>query len=143
MIFPKISVVSLSPSASDVSEPRIEVKPPLLLSLMALVTVFLVFFDTSSSADETIKAINEIRELMDGHIYVSGMSAFVADLRALSESEQIYYIIIAVILAMLVMWLMLDNWLSTVLFMESIGMMIILNLGTNWDYGEISYITKA
>lgn len=102
-----------------------------------------VFFDTSSSADETIKAINEIRGLMDGHIYVSGMSAFVVDLRALSESEQIYYIIIAVILAMLVMWLLLDNWLSPVLFMVSIGMMILLNLGTNWVFGEISYITKA
>lgn len=102
-----------------------------------------VFFDTSSSADETVQAIHEIRGIMDDHVYVSGMSAFIADLRALSESEEIFYIIIAVILAMLVMWLLLDNWLSPVLFMVSIGMMILLNLGTNWLFGEISYITKA
>lgn len=102
-----------------------------------------VFFDTSSSADETIQAINEIRNIMDDHVYVSGMSAFVADLRALSESEEIFYVIIAVILAMLVMWLLLDNWLAPVLFMVSIGMMILINLGSNWLFGEISYITKA
>ncbi len=29
------------------------------------------------------------------------------------------------------------------MFLASIGMMIVLNLGTNYFFGEISYITKA
>ena len=102
-----------------------------------------VFFDTSSSADETVKAIKDIRGIMDSHVYVSGMSAFVTDLRELSESEEIFYVIIAVILAMIVMLVLLDNWLAPVMFMVSIGVMILLNLGSNIVFGEISYITKA
>ena len=102
-----------------------------------------VFFDTSTSADETIQAIKEAREVVDNHAYISGMSAFVTDLRALSESEQIYYIIIAVVLALIVMLILLDNWLAPILFLTSIGIMIIYNLGTNVFMGEISYLTKA
>ena len=102
-----------------------------------------VFFDTSTSADETIHAIKEIRQIVDSHAYVSGMSAFVTDLRNLSESEQIYYIIIGVVLALIIMFALLDNWLAPILFLASIGIMVIYNLGTNFFFGEISYLTKA
>ena len=102
-----------------------------------------VFFDTSTSADETIHAIKEIRQIVDSHACVSGMSAFVTDLRNLSESEQIYYIIIGVVLALIVMFALLDNWLAPILFLASIGIMVIYNLGTNFFFGEISYLTKA
>lgn len=102
-----------------------------------------VFFDTSSSADETVTAVKEIRKIVDDHTYVSGMSAFITDLRNLSEQEEIFYIIIAVVLAIIVMTLLLDNWLAPILFMFSIGIMIIINMGTNFVFGEISYITKA
>ena len=102
-----------------------------------------VFFDTSTSADETMDAVNKIREAADGHAYVSGMSAFATDLRKLSEEEEIFYVIIAVCLALLVMLALLDNWLAPVLFLASIGIMIFINLGTNIIFGEISYITKA
>ena len=106
-------------------------------------TLIAVFFDTSASADETVAAIKEIRNVMDNHVYVSGMSAFVTDLRDLSESEEIFYVIIAVTLAMIVMWILLDNWLAPVMFIISIGVMILINLGSNIIFGEISYITKA
>ncbi len=102
-----------------------------------------VFFNTSTSADETISAIKEIRRVVDDRAYVSGMSAFVADLRELSESEEIFYVIIAVALALFVMLLLLDNWLAPFFFLASIGIMILINLGTNIIFGEISYITKA
>ena len=102
-----------------------------------------VFFDTSSSADETIHAIKKIRQIVDDHAYVSGMSAFVTDLRQLSESEQMNYIIIAVTLALTVMVLLLNNWLAPLVFLISIGIMVLMNLGTNFLLGDISYLTKA
>ena len=71
------------------------------------------------------------------------MSAFTTDLRELSGNEEIFYIIIAVTLALIVMLLLLDNWLAPILFLVSIGIMILYNLGTNLFLGEISYITKA
>ena len=102
-----------------------------------------IFFDTSTSADETMDAVKKIREVADNHAYVSGMSAFATDLRKLCEEEEILYVVIAVVLALLVMLALLDNWLAPVLFLASIGVMIIINLGTNIIFGEISYITKA
>lgn len=102
-----------------------------------------VFFDSSTSADNTIGAIKNIRKIVNGKAHVSGMSAFVTDLRNLSESEEIFYIIIAVILAIIIMLALLDNWLAPFLFLISIGVMILYNLGTNIFFGEISYITKA
>ena len=102
-----------------------------------------VFFDTSTSADETIKAINEIRGIVDTSAHVSGMSALVTDLRNLAESEEIIYVLIAVALALTIMFICLDNWLIPLIFLASIGIMILINMGTNFMFGEISYITKA
>lgn len=102
-----------------------------------------VFYDTSTSADETVAAVKTIRDIVDDSAHVSGMTAFILDLRELSGGEQVFYIVIAVILALFVMLLLLDNWLAPFLFLISIGVMILYNLGTNQFLGEISYITKA
>ena len=84
-----------------------------------------VFFDTSTSADETLNAVTKIRETTDGHAHISGMSAFSTDLKNLSEEEEIFYVIIAASLALLIMLAFLDNWLAPVLFLVSIGAMIL------------------
>ncbi|MBQ3413427.1 MMPL family transporter [Candidatus Saccharibacteria bacterium] len=102
-----------------------------------------VFFDTSTSADETLDAVTKIREVTDGHAHLSGMSAFSTDLKKLNQEEELFYVIIASSLALLVMLIFLDNWLAPILFLASIGIMILINLGTNIIFGEISYITKS
>lgn len=106
-------------------------------------TIMAIFFDTSTSADETMDAISEIRSLATRQCYVSGMSAMVTDLKELCEKEEPIYVAIAVGLACAVMMLFMDSWLVPIIFLMSIGMAIIWNLGTNIFFGEISYITKA
>ena len=106
-------------------------------------TIMAVFFDTSTSADETMQAIADIRKIADKECFVSGMSALVTDLKELCEKEEPIYVAIAVVLALIAMQLLLDSFLAPIIFLLSIGMMIILNLGSNIFFGEISYITKA
>ncbi len=106
-------------------------------------TMIAVFFDTSTSDDATMDAIREIRKLADKQCFVSGMSAMVTDMKDLCEREEPIYVAIAVVLSTVAMLLLLDNWLIPFVFLTSIGMMILLNLGTNIVFGEISYITKA
>ena len=106
-------------------------------------TMMAVFFDTSTSADETMDAINGIRKIADKDCYVTGMSALVTDLKALCEKEEPIYVVIAVALAVAAMMLFLDSWILPVIFLISIGIAILLNLGSNPMLGEISYITKA
>lgn len=102
-----------------------------------------VFFDTSTSADETLEALAEIRQVAGKQCFVSGLTAMASDLRDLCEQEEPIYVLIAVVLATVAMLIFLDGWLVPFIFLASIGMMILLNLGTNYFLGEISYITKA
>lgn len=106
-------------------------------------TMMAVFFDTSTSSDITMDAIREIRQIAGKQCFVSGMSALVTDLKDLCEKEEPIYVGIAVLLACVAMLVLLDSWLVPFVFLASIGMMILLNLGTNYFMGEISYITKA
>ena len=106
-------------------------------------TMMAVFFDSATSEDVTMDAIREIRQIVGKQCFVSGMSALVTDLKDLCEKEEPIYVGIAVALALLAMLVFLDNWLVPFIFLLSIGMMILLNLGTNFFLGEISYITKA
>ena len=106
-------------------------------------TMMAVFFDTSTSSDLTMDAIRTIRSIAGEQCFVSGMSALVTDLKDLCEAEEPIYVGIAVALACAAMLLLLDSWLVPLVFLASIGMMILMNLGSNYFLGEISYITKA
>lgn len=106
-------------------------------------TMMAVFFDSATSADVTMDAIREIRAIAGKQCFVSGMSALVTDLKDLCEKEEPIYVGLAVLFACLAMIILLDGWLVPFVFLASIGMMIVMNLGTNYFFGEISYITKA
>lgn len=106
-------------------------------------TMMAVFFDSGTSDDVTMEAVKEIRSICGKQCFVSGMTALVVDLKDLCEQEEPIYVALAVILASVSMLLFLDGWLIPFVFLASIGAMILINLGTNYFLGEISYITKA
>ena len=106
-------------------------------------TLMAVFFDSATSADVTMDAVREIRSIAGKQCFVAGMSALVTDLKDLCEQEEPIYVGLAVVCACAAMMLLLDGWLVPFVFLASIGMMILLNLGSNYFFGEISYITKA
>ena len=106
-------------------------------------TMLAIFFDTSTSSDDTMEAITEIRSIAGKQCFVSGMSAMVTDLKDLCEKEEPIYVGIAVALACAAMMIFMDNWITPFVFLMSIGMAILLNMGTNYFLGEISYLTKA
>ncbi len=106
-------------------------------------TMLAIFFDTSTSSDDTMEAISEIRSIAGKQCFVSGMSAMVTDLKDLCEKEEPIYVGIAVALACAAMMIFMDNWITPFVFLISIGMAILLNMGTNYFLGEISYLTKA
>ena len=102
-------------------------------------TMFAVFFDDTTSSDETMNAIQEIRKVTDNECFISGMSAVVTDTKLMSEKETPFYVLIAVILVCIVLAIFMDSFLVPVFFMLSIGMAIVYNLGSNIFLGEISY----
>ena len=106
-------------------------------------TLFAIFFDNTTSSDDTMNAITQIREKTEGQAFITGMSAVVTDTKNLSEKETPLYVLIAVVLVCIVLAIFMDSFLVPVFFMISIGMAIVYNLGSNILLGEVSYITKA
>lgn len=102
-----------------------------------------VLYDESMAADGTMAAIDQITDLVGEQCYVSGMAAVINDIRKLSEKETVIYVVIAVILSLIVLSLTIDSAFVPILFLLSIGMAIVYNLGTNVFKGEVSYVTQA
>ena len=102
-----------------------------------------VLYDESMAADGTMAAIDQITDLVGEQCYVSGMAAVINDIRKLSEKETVIYVVIAVVLSLIVLSLTMDSAFVPILFLLSIGMAIVYNLGTNVFKGEISYVTQA
>ena len=106
-------------------------------------TLFAIFFDDTTSSTETMDTIEELRDVTEKQCYIAGMSAVVTDTKSMSEKETPIYVLVAVLLVCVVLAIFMDSFLVPVLFMASIGMAIVYNLGTNIFLGEVSYITKA
>ena len=131
-------------SFADISIPT-ELLPQELQDAFAKgdATLMIAMFDTTTSADETMDAIEEIRDVTQNQCFVSGMSAVVTDTKNLSNKETPIYVLIAVILCSIILSLTMDSYIIPLFFLLSIGMAIVYNLGSNVFMGQISYITKA
>ena len=105
--------------------------------------LLLITFNESTSSEQTIKAVEEIKQIESNTLKIGGMSAMVLDTMNLSESEITIYIVIAVILCLIVLELSLDSYIVPFLLLLNIGIAILFNLGSNIMFGNISYITKA
>lgn len=106
-------------------------------------TMMAVFFNKSTSADESLDAVAEIRKIAGEQCFISGMTAIVEDIKELTNEEMPMYVVIAVILTSIVLAVSMDSFLIPVIFMLSLGMSILYNLGTNIFKGEISFLTQA
>lgn len=106
-------------------------------------TMLVTFYDTGISDEHTLNAVDQIRKMSNKDTYVAGMTSMVLDLKNIAETEEIKYVAVAVALSLLVMMLLLDSYVAPFLFLLSIGLAILYNMGSNIMFGEISYITKA
>ena len=106
-------------------------------------TMLVIFYDTGTSDERTMDALTQVRKVGTKDTYVAGMTSMVLDLKNLTESEEYKYVAVAVVLSLLAMMLLLDSYLVPIIFLASIGIAILYNMGTNIFLGEVSFITKA
>ncbi len=106
-------------------------------------TMMIALFDQTTSADETMEAVTEMRGVVKEQAFISGMSGIVTDIKNLALAEMPIYVTIAAVLALLVLILTMESFLTPVIFLAGIGISILYNLGSNIFLGEISYITQA
>ena len=107
------------------------------------VTLMMITFDMASSDDATLNAVEEIRKITKGQCIQSGMSSVVVDIKKICNTEALMYVVLAAGLSAVVLSLTMDSFLIPVIFLLSIGMVIIYNMGSNFITGEMSFITQA
>lgn len=106
-------------------------------------TMMIALFDDTTSSDDTMEAVTQMRETVKEQAFISGMSGIVTDIKNLALAEMPIYVTIAAILALLVLFFTMDSLVTPVIFLIGIGVSILYNLGSNIFLGEISYITQA
>lgn len=106
-------------------------------------SVMLVTFKGSTSEDETINAVRELRKVVGDANSVSSMTSMVVDTMDLSNEEILVYVIISVILCLIVLSITTNSYVIPYLLLGNIGIAILYNMGSNFILGDISYITKA
>ena len=106
-------------------------------------TMMLVLFDNTTSSDESMDAVSEMRKIANEQCFISGMTGVVADIKNLALKELPIYVVIAALLSLIVLELTSGSFVVPILFLLSIGLAILYNLGSNVFLGETSYITKA
>lgn len=106
-------------------------------------TMVIIKYSNSSASEDTLNAIDEIRSITNKQCFLSGMSAMFKDIKDLTDKETPLYVILAVIISSIVLLISMESTFIPIIFLVSIGIGILFNLGTNIIFGEISYITKA
>lgn len=106
-------------------------------------TMMICLFDGTTSSEDTMQAVAEMRSIVSKECFISGMAGVVTDIKNLAMAEMPVYVVIASILSLIVLLLTTTSFVVPFIFLSSIGVAIVYNMGTNVFLGEISYITQA
>lgn len=106
-------------------------------------SLMLVQFHATNSSSDTLDAVSQIKKILGKQCLVSGTAAMADDLREMLFSEMPLYIVVAVGLATVILMFTMDSFLMNVIILVSLGMAVLYNMGTNFIFGEISFITQS
>ena len=106
-------------------------------------TLMIVQFKTSAGDNATLKAIESMKEITNRQCLISGMSAMTQDMKQMLESEILIYVAVAVSLVLVALALTMESFVSPIILLVALGISILYNMGTNFIFGEISFITQS
>lgn len=133
-------------SIADISIPK-EMLPDVLRNIFyskdGTCTMLMINYEHGSASDETQQCIREIRKLMNKQCYLSGLATIMADTRELTDSQAPIYVAVAIVLALIVLSFTMNSWVLPFVVLVSLGFAVLYNMGTNFFFGDISFITQS
>lgn len=106
-------------------------------------TMMIALFDNTTSSDAAMEAVTDMRKIANEQCFISGMSGVVTDIKNIALEEMPIYVVIAAGLSLLVLLLAMDSLVVPILFLLSVGLAVLYNLGSNIFLGQVCYITKS
>ena len=105
--------------------------------------LMVVFYDDTTSSDEAMGALTQMRRVADERCFIGGMTGIVTDIKDLCMQELPVYVVIAAVLSFIILLLATESYIVPAFFLIGIGVSILYNLGSNFFLGSISYVTQA
>lgn len=106
-------------------------------------TMMLIQYKYQAATEQTMTAIEDVRSLLNEQCFLSGMGVIMKDTRDLADSQAPIFIAIAVVLALIIMSFCMESWIEPFVLLAALGIAIVYNMGTNFVFGQISYITQC
>lgn len=102
-----------------------------------------ITFLESDSSDRTHAAVKEIQKIIDGKGVMAGSAASDTELGPTINTEVAHVMILAVVVIFLILTLTTTSWFEPLLFLMVMGIAIVIGMGTNLFFGEISFMSNA
>lgn len=102
-----------------------------------------IIFLEKDSSDRTHRAVREIEQIVGDRGCVAGSAVSDTNLGPTINSEIARVMVLAVIIIFLILTLTTTSWFEPVLFLSVLGIAIVINMGTNIIFGEISFLSNA
>lgn len=106
-------------------------------------TLMIIKFAGTDASTETENALSDVRKIAGKQAFLSGVAGVIKDTKDLANKETPIYVLIAVILSIIILSITMESYVIPIVFLSSIGIAIIYNMGSNVIFENISYVTKA
>ena len=119
------------------------------IELMDSATVEQYWHDGTALYQVTIEegreseAVAALYEMLGSDVAISGNSANTASMQNLVVSEVVGAASILIPIIIIILLLTTTSWISPALFLLTIGVAVLINMGTNVVFGEISFVTQS
>ena len=109
--------------------------------------LFAVIVDGDEYSSTSAVVLDDIKagldELFEGKTNYGGAVVEKIEMRNTMKKEIVLILGISVAFAMIIMLIMANSWLEPAVLLLSSGIAVLINMGTNAIFGEISYITNS
>lgn len=106
-------------------------------------TLMMIQFRSSGASKETLDTIKQIKHLLNKQCLMSGTAAVTYDLSAMTEQESPKFIAVAIALALIALTFTMESFVLPFVLLLSLGLAVLYNMGTNFMFGQISFVTQS
>lgn len=104
--------------------------------------LFSITYDGTATDEVSLDALDKVKEILDGYdVYVTGDTG--NDASASLDAEIQVVMVIAVVIILLVLLFTSQTYMEIPVLIMTFGMAAIMNKGTNFMFGEISFVSNS
>lgn len=106
-------------------------------------TMMMVQFVAPGASNETLDTIAQMKKILTKQCLMSGTAAMTYDMSQMMNEEAPKYVAVALVLALIALAITMESFILPLVLLAALGISIVYNMGTNFIFGQISFVTQA